>query len=283
MGEHLLVAVLRRHRGRNPEPERVEVAVERVGLAPVPDRRSSGRPPRRKSGRSASGLPSPVGSTSRGSTHRQILDRHRHHAALLAMHNRDRRAPVALARDREVVGAVARRRPRLRARRPSRRRAASPAARGIRAAIASSASSTAGMPSAAVGPKRASTSGETKIGSCRPRRARDRGAGVDHRHGSGVASAALPATRAQLVELLGDRGVGCPALDLRVTRREQHEAGLGRRRSACGVKTSSEVAVRLAQGRARPHRFDRGCSAGSSARARPSSASRSRLRSFSSR
>ena len=33
VGEHLLGAVLRRHRRRDPEPERVEVAVERVGLA----------------------------------------------------------------------------------------------------------------------------------------------------------------------------------------------------------------------------------------------------------
>ena len=33
VGEHLLGARLRRHRGRDPEPERVEVAVEGVGLA----------------------------------------------------------------------------------------------------------------------------------------------------------------------------------------------------------------------------------------------------------
>ena len=68
VGEHLLRPGLRRDRGRDPEPEGVEVAVEGVGLTPRRGRRSVGQATSTKSGRSASGFPSPVGSTSRGST-----------------------------------------------------------------------------------------------------------------------------------------------------------------------------------------------------------------------
>ena len=68
VGEHLLGPVLRRHRRRHPEPERVEVAVERVGLALRRLAADSGSRRRRSPARSASGLPSPVGTMSRGST-----------------------------------------------------------------------------------------------------------------------------------------------------------------------------------------------------------------------
>ena len=90
--------------------------------------------------------------------------------------------------------------------------------------MSASASSTAGMPSAAVGPKRASTSGETKTGSSLAAGAGDRGAGVDHRHRAGVAGAPLPAARAHLLELLAGRLVADPGVDLGVARREQDEA-----------------------------------------------------------
>ncbi len=114
VGEHLLVAILRRHGGRHPEPEGVEVAVERVGLAP-----------RRAAAARAGGLQE-VGALGQRVAlagrldvarqhHRQVLDRDRDHPALLAVQHRDRRAPVALARDREVIGAVAGRLARLQA------------------------------------------------------------------------------------------------------------------------------------------------------------------------
>ena len=106
VGEHLLVAVGRRHRGGHPEPERVEVAVERVGLAPR--RAAAGRAARLEE---VGALGQRIAFAARLDVARQhdgqVLDRRRDDAALLAVQDRDRRAPVALARDREVVGAVA--------------------------------------------------------------------------------------------------------------------------------------------------------------------------------
>ena len=52
-----------------------------------------------------SGLPVPSGTRSSGSTHRQLLVGHRHVAALRAVDDRDRAAPVALARDAPVAQA----------------------------------------------------------------------------------------------------------------------------------------------------------------------------------
>ena len=57
VGEHLLGAVLGRDRGRDPEPERVEVAVERVGLALGGARRSAGSRRRRSRGARPAGSP----------------------------------------------------------------------------------------------------------------------------------------------------------------------------------------------------------------------------------
>ena len=259
-------AVLGRHRGRDPEPERVEVAVERVGLAL--GGLAAARAGRRRRSRGAR----PAGCPRRSARCRAAAPPaaphgHRHGAAALAVDDRDRRAPVALARDREVGGAVARRLARAR---PAAGRAVAGAARRPRsarrrAAIAASASSTAGMPSAAVGPKRASTSGETSTGSSLAAGPGERGAGVDHRHRRGVAGAALPAARAQLVELLARPPSSAgPALDLGVARREQDEARLARPRRACGREDGQRRRRRRRRGRARPRRCGRGCSAGSS-------------------
>ena len=109
----------------------------------------------------------------------------------------------------------------------------------------------------------------------------DRGAGVDHRHRGGVAGAALPAARAQLVELRGDPGSPVQ----RSTSGWRGESSTKRASptaSRCGVKTV-ERRPRGRSGRARPRRCARGCSAGFSARARPSSRSARGCASFSSR
>ena len=234
VAEHLLGPVLRRHRGRDPEPERVEVAVEGVGL-PLGGLAAARALDVDEVGPLGERVALPGRLDVAGQDHGQILDRHRHRAAARAVDDRDRRAPVALATDREVRGAVALRLARLDRRRAGRRRAA--AARGTRAAIASSASSTAGIPRTAVGPKRASTIGETKTGSSPPPGAVERGAGVDHRHRRDVAGAALPAAGAQLVELRADLVVLGPALDLGVARARRGRSGPRATASACGVKT----------------------------------------------
>ena len=101
-----LLAVLRRHARRQPQPERVEVAVQRVGL-----------PPRRPAAGGAGRLHELLqlgqriagagGAQVERQQHGQLLAGHGHRAALLAVDDRDRRAPGALARDREVEGAVA--------------------------------------------------------------------------------------------------------------------------------------------------------------------------------
>ena len=106
VGEHLLVAVLGRDRGRDPEPERVEVAVEGVGLAlggaaalralDVDEVRALGQR-----------VPFPGRHEVAREDDRQVLLGDRDRSALLAEDDRDRRSPGALARDREVVGAVA--------------------------------------------------------------------------------------------------------------------------------------------------------------------------------
>ena len=69
-------------------------------------RRTSGQLHSKKRGVLASGLPLPSGTRSSGSTHRQILVRHRHVAAGGAVDDRDRAAPVALARDAPVAQAL---------------------------------------------------------------------------------------------------------------------------------------------------------------------------------
>ncbi len=175
------------------------VSVSRLAAPP-----QRGQATSTKSGRSASGLPSPVGCEVARQHHRQVLLRHRHRAALLAVDDRDRRAPVALARDREVVGPVARRlagalgRGGRRSPRPSSVGAAAASTRSIRAAMPRSASSIGGdaerggRPEAGVDERRDDDRQLPAAG------ADDRVAGVDQRHRAGVAGAALPAARAQL-------------------------------------------------------------------------------------
>ena len=71
----------------------------------APRRRTSGRLHSRNAALLPSGLPLPSGTRSLGQHHRQLLVRHRHHAAGLAVDQRDRAAPVALARDAPVAQA----------------------------------------------------------------------------------------------------------------------------------------------------------------------------------
>ena len=110
-----LLARLRRHARGHPQPQRVEVAVERVGLA-------LGRAAAQRAGAfdELSQLGQRVAGAGRRDVerqqHRQLLLRQRHRAVLLAVDDRDRRAPRALARDREVLGLVADGRARLRTR-----------------------------------------------------------------------------------------------------------------------------------------------------------------------
>ena len=122
-------------------------------LAAPADRRR-----RRSRGARPSGLPSAGRGDVPRQHDRQVRLGHRHRAAGLTEDDRDRRAPGALARDREVVGAVALRlagaRHRLGGRRlpvlrPPLLRSST---RSMRAGESRSDSSTTGMPKAAVGP-----------------------------------------------------------------------------------------------------------------------------------
>ena len=188
-----------------------------------------------KSSRSASGLPVPVGLRSSGQQHRQLLLGHGHGAALLAVDDRDRRAPGALAGDREVVGAVAHRRATA-----GRRRSAAPLRRP-----------SLGVVHLAAQPLARSARRCGRARGCRARRSRrsarrprarsapaglagrgggQRTAGVDQRDLLGVARVALQAAGAQLLELLEHAGIGDPALDLGVLGRDRDEARLRRAR-----------------------------------------------------
>ena len=107
VGEHLLGTGLGWHRGGHPEPERVEVAVEGVGLA-------LGRLAAARAGDvdELGALGQRVALARRLDVarqhHRQVLARAPAPARSLAVDDRDRRSPEALAGDREVGGAVAR-------------------------------------------------------------------------------------------------------------------------------------------------------------------------------
>ena len=87
----------------------------------------------------------------------------------------------------------------------------------------------AGTPSTAVGPKRESTSGEITTGSSRPPGATSDAAGVEQRDRLRLAGAALPAARAESLELLGHVVTRGPRLDGGVARAEQHETRLPER------------------------------------------------------
>ena len=152
----------------------------------------------------------------RGQHHRKLLARHRHDPAALAVDDRDRRAPRALPRDREVGRPVADGRASLRRRAaprvhvavvgPSRDRALATGVAGIAPARELLGEVDAQTPrDDLVGavvrgnaedrgrPKRESTSGDTSTGSSSTGRADDRAPRVDHRDRLGLAGAALPA------------------------------------------------------------------------------------------
>ena len=128
-----------------------------------------------KSSRSASGRPVAVDRQVRRQHDRQLLLRHRHDAAVVAVDDRDRRAPArwrqtGKSRDRVAARAVAQLglpRPQLPA------GAASRLLRAHRASVLSA----SGMPSEAVAPWRASTIGETSTGSGLGEARRSRSAG----------------------------------------------------------------------------------------------------------
>ena len=88
-------------------PRRIDERVHRVGLAL---RRLAARRARDvdEVGALAQRIAAAVGHAVLGQHDRQVLLRHRHRAARLAMDDRDRRAPVALARDAPVAQAVRR-------------------------------------------------------------------------------------------------------------------------------------------------------------------------------
>ena len=233
VGEHLLGAVLGRDRGRDPEPERVEVAVERVGLAP------------RGAAAARAGRLEEVGALGQRvalagrldvarQPHRQVLDRHRDDAALARSGRPGSACPSsagARSRSRRRGSGVASRASSAAA---GARRAARSALRGIARGdrlvglVDGGDAERRGRPVAGVDDRRDEDRQLAAAGDV------DRGAGVDHRHRRGVAGAALPAAGAQLVELLGDLRAGRPALDLRVARREQHEAGVAERARRAG-------------------------------------------------
>ena len=100
------LALARGHACRHPEPQRVEVAVQRVGLparGPAADRAARVD----ELIHLCEGVAGARGPDVQRQQHRQLITGHRNGAALLAVDDGNRRAPGALARDREVKGAVA--------------------------------------------------------------------------------------------------------------------------------------------------------------------------------
>ena len=86
-------------------PGRIDEGVHRVGLAPAAFRRSCGQATCFQVGCRSSGLPGTSKETSSGSTTGRSSLGHRHDAAGVAVDDRDRAAPVALARDAPVAQA----------------------------------------------------------------------------------------------------------------------------------------------------------------------------------
>ena len=257
------------HAHGHPQPERVEVAVERVGLAARPGPPQLGQVVSTNSSRSASGLPVPVGRDVERQQHRQLLARARaRRRSRLAVDDRDRRSPRALAGDREVVGAIAHRRarsappvgraasvrgarPRSAARSPL---APSPAARSATRRRQQGARRSARRcgraresPSTAVAPKRPSTTGEISTGSGSPPAAR---AGVRPVSISGIASASreLRSRPPERSSSRRSRTRGSPpSVDVGVLGRDQHEAGQLERVGVGGEHASSAVPSAAAQ------------------------------------
>ena len=99
-------------RGRVPRigearevPGRIDEGVHGVGLAARRPRRNAGRRHASRSDGGRAGCRARRRMTSSGKIDRQLLRRHRHDAAVLAVDDRDRAAPVALARDAPVAQA----------------------------------------------------------------------------------------------------------------------------------------------------------------------------------
>ena len=275
-----------RDAGRHPQPQRVEVAVERVGLAAAPAPPQVGQVVSTKSDALGQRVALAGRLEVERQQHRQLLERDRHHPAPLAVARSGSACPTSAgARSRSrrrgsasparVFSAVAA----PSAERLARRRSASAPRSPRRPA------STPGMPSTAVGPKRASTSGETKHRQATAAGGVDRGRrcrSPASRRRRARCAPSRPSAAPRAARATG--GIARPALDLRVPRREQHEARLADR---LGVRRedAQATAVRADAGRARPRRLGRARSAGWPARARPTSArelARGR-RSFSSR
>ena len=188
---------------------------------------------------SASGLPVPVGRMSSGSSTGSCSRGTGTVPQLLAVDDRDRRAPRALARDRRSPRPCSAPPDALAAAAPARRRRSALGAPSV-AAVARAARARrrrsprrcgprAGMPSTTVAPKRASTSGEISTGSGSP----PSGAGsVRPVSISGIVSASRE-LRSQPPErscssCSRDAGSLRPALGLGVPRGDQHEARLAR-------------------------------------------------------
>ena len=99
MIEEVLRARLRRHRLGEVRPGRVDVAVERVGLAAGPPA-AAGALALEELGEAVEAGPG-LGSEVVGQPHRQVLVGHRHRPAFLAVNQGNWRSPGPLARDRE--------------------------------------------------------------------------------------------------------------------------------------------------------------------------------------
>ena len=200
-----------------------------------------------------------------GQAHGELVQPQRHRPAGVAVDDRDRRAPGALARDREVGGAEALRRPRDQRRLLPAPDAGVPqraAGRGgvgelledrLVGAVDGRDAEHRGRPEARVDRGRDQHGQRT-----RDPGGEDREARLDDRHLLELAVVALPPGVAQAVELLAHARRRRPALDLRVVGREERElgrrdgAGVGReQRRAAGRPASWRPAPRRRRGRAR--------------------------------
>ena len=210
----------------HPQPQRVEVAVERVDLAP-----SRAIAARARGVHEVRALRERVAAAGGRDVdrehHGKLLLGDRHRAAALAVHDRDRRSPRALARDREVLGLVADGGPRHArngwgessvARVRLGRRGQS---RGdhLVAVVALGNPEHGGRAEAPVYDRRYEHRQRRAAGGRGERAAR-----VDHRDRLGVARRSLETARAQLLELLPRPLSRGPLVDRGVLWRDQDEA-----------------------------------------------------------
>ena len=196
-----------------------------------------------KSGRSSSALPSAVTVEVVGQAHRELVARHRHRPAGVAVDDRDRRAPGALARDREVARAEA-----LAASRSAAARAGASHGAAPRPALGSRCSKIACV--GAVHGRDPEHRGRPEPGVDRgrdqhgQRAARFPGTNTErpvstNGHLLELAVVALPAGVAQALELLAHARRRRPALDLGMVGRERARTRPPRRASTWGVKSVS--------------------------------------------